>query len=845
MLADKIKQYFNRYPELRILFLFDATKDYRADFDEIDLPDYRKLVYHNNDFELKVRLNNDWLNEKVVLYLAMAQPITKEEMHAFSLLDLLFANKSIQPDDSIGDFMEKYQLQRHQRTLAEKYLNDLKFKLVQEIMKPYLDAVNFTEENIIHGILAAALKFAQPESWELMIMRWLSYTKPSNEIDWYRLIKKVNDYKLEEFLLNKIKKITGIGLQSWSQPYAKELLDRIKYNLYVQDIPDLDKHDIYKVYWSKSAMITGSINLFHEKLLSDSRYKAEWIDLLNSNHSGIREKKILELYGPEANYHYYSDTIKWEIIAELFQSNKSYSVILLITEKLMTFSNTPLFENILQFIHFSCRCINAIAAIGSYIFDKPEQYITRYKSEFYKVDQYYRKAIWYYRFKIDFADEPVQINWDKQLNNLNDQYRFFLEKLNREWLKCWSAKNFDITTLGATPQYNFFQKEVKPVEQKIAVIISDALRFEVGMELMEAINADAKNVATSRYMLASVPSKTSVGMSNLLPGNQFLFDTNNITIDGISSSGIDKREQILKKAESDSWAVKLSEFEGKTQKEIRDIFKAKVVYIYHDVIDSTGDKASSQRDTFNAVDQTISQLTRFIKKLHGTYNVAKVLITADHGFLYNDFTIEDGDKEKGSGLVPLISHSRFEIVAQNIAPAMGYIFPLKNTTKFTDDLFVVIPGSVNRYSRSGSGNQYVHGGASLQELVVPVIESARKLQAVSGLVTPSLVTKNLKVVSNVLKFILIQEEPVSTSNKERIIFLGLYKDNELISNEKQLDLNKTSDSPTERVFQVDLHVIQLTKTELMYKLKVFDKNDRLNAIMETDVKNQTLIQKDF
>ena len=845
MLGDKIQQYFNRYPELRILFLFDATKDYRTDFDEIDLPDYRKLVYHNNDFELKVRLNNDWLNEKVVLYLAMAQPITKEEMHAFPLLDLLFANKSIQPDDSIGDFMEEYQLQRHQRTLAEKYLNDLKLKLVQETMKPFLDAVNFTEENIIHGILAAALKFPQPENWELIFMRWLTYTKRSNEIDWYRLIKKVNDYKLEEFILNKIKKITGISLQAWSQQYAKELLDRIKYNLYVQNISEPDKYDTYQVYWSKSTTITGSINLLHEKLLSNSRYNAEWIDLINNNYSGIHEKKILELYGPEANYHYYSDTLKWEIIAELFQSKKSCTAILSVVEKLMASSNTPLFENVLQFMHYSCRSINAIAAIATYILDKPEQYIAHYTGEFYKIDQYYRKAIWYYRFKIDFADVAVQINWDNQLDGLNDQYRIFLEKLNREWLKCWSAKNFDITTLCATPLYNFFQKEIKPVEQKVAVIISDALRFEVGLELMEALNADAKNVAKSRFMLASVPSKTSVGMSNLLPGKEFVFDTDNITIDGISTSGVEKRSLILKNTEPDSHAIKLSELEGKTQKEKREIFKAKVVYIYHDVIDSTGDKASSQRDTFLAVDQTISQLTRFIKLLHGSYNVAKVLVTADHGFLYNDYTIEEGDKEKGSGLVPLIPHSRYEIVAQNMAPALGYIFPLKNTTKFSDDLFVVIPGSVNRYSRAGAGNQYVHGGASLQELVVPIIESARKLEEVSGLVTPSLVTKDLKVVSNVLKFILVQEEPVSASHKERTLVIGLYKDNDLISNEKQLDLNKTSDSPTERIFQVDLHVIQLTRMETMYKLKISDKNDRLNAIIEADVKNQTLIQKDF
>ena len=141
----------------------------------------------------------------------------------------------------------------------------------------------------------------------------------------------------------------------------------------------------------------------------------------------------------------------------------------------------------------------------------------------------------------------------------------------------------------------------------------------------------------------------------------------------------------------------------------------------------------------------------------------------------------------------------------------------------------------------------MHGGASLQELVVPVIESTRKREEVAGLVTPSLVTKDLKIVSNVTKFILIQEEPVSATSKERTVVAGLYKDSQLVSSEKEIELNKTSNHPTDRVFQVELHLVQHGKMETQYKLKVFDKADinRLNALLEADVKNQTLIQTDF
>jgi len=846
MLKDKIEHYFTRYPHLKILFLFDAGQEYREDFLQLELPDYRKAEYNQNDFFLKVHLNGDWLNDRVVLYLPMRLPVAKEEMQAFPLLDLLFANKSMQPDDSIGDFMEKYGLQRHQRSLAEKYLGELRFKGTQEVIKPFLSAPAFTEENIIHGLLASFLKFTQPENWEAIIMRLLSYTSKSNAEEWSKVSKKIIEYGLEDFLLNKINRLTGITLASWNGIYAKELLDRIKYNLYVQDLGEPHDYDPYKVYWCKSTAVIGSINLFHERLLTHARFGEEWLAVLEGKQSGIHERKLVEVYGIGSNYHYYSPGLKWEIFGELFHLQpKDADLILSVVDKLLAGTAQHLFQNVLLFAQHAYRTIQEIGAIDSYILDNPQQYLSAYTKEWSRIDHHYRKAIWYYRFKIDFADVPLQLDWDKQLDTLNEHYRIFLEKSNREWLKCWSAKQFDIKTLGATPQYNFYQKEIKPLDQKVAVIISDGLRYEAGLELLEALNADAKNVAQARFMVASVPSKTSVGMANLLPGKNYEFQNGRIRVDNFDSGFSDKRDVILKAAEADSIVVGFVDLEKKSQKELRDILKAKVVYIYHNKIDATGH--ASESDTFSAVDGTIEQLTKFIKKLHGSYNVSKVIVTADHGFLYNDYVIEERDKEKGSGLESLISDSRFEVSPKSEKPSLGYSFPLKNTTKFLEDLFVIIPNSVNRYSGSGRGNQYVHGGASLQELIVPVIESSRKREGVSGLVTPSLVTKDPKVVSNVLKFILIQEEPVGASIKERTIMAGIYRDSQLVSNEKEIELNKTSSNPTDRVFQVDLHLVQHGKMETQYKLKVFDKADsnRLNALLETDVKNQTLIQSDF
>src|SRR5690606_20980480 len=124
-----------------------------------------------------------------------------------------------------------------------------------------------------------------------------------------------------------------------------------------------------------------------------------------------------------------------------------------------------------------------------------------------------------------------------------------------------------------------------------------------------------------RYMLASIPSKTNIGMAQLLPGNEKTFNNGNIISDGISISGTDNRTKILQAYNLHAQAYQYSNIEGLDQTARREIFKKPVVYIYHDVIDSTGDKKPSERRTFEAVKDAVDELKLFIKKLHSSYNV--------------------------------------------------------------------------------------------------------------------------------------------------------------------------------------------------------------------------------
>ncbi|MCD8401438.1 PglZ domain-containing protein, partial [Tenacibaculum finnmarkense] len=269
------------------------------------------------------------------------------------------------------------------------------------------------------------------------------------------------------------------------------------------------------------------------------------------------------------------------------------------------------------------------------------------------------------------------------------------------------------------------------------------------------------------------------------------------------------------------------------------------VYVYHDVIDATGDKRVSEHRTFDAVKDAISELERFIKLLHSSYAVTNVLITADHGFLYTDKKVEDKELEKLPNNT-LISHNRFFITKEHQENELGYSIPLKQTTVFKDDLFVNIPFSVNRYRKAGVGHQFVHCGGSLQELVTPLIVSSRKREEFAKKVNPTLLNKGkLRVVSNVLKFNVLQENEVSRLEKQRTITIALYKETTLVTNIVEVVLNSTSEAPSDRLKNIELVLIPAFSNESIFKLKIFDTEDLLNPLIEELVTNNTLLGQDF
>tara|TARA_R110001599_G_scaffold150929_4_gene335456 strand:+ start:85543 stop:88077 length:2535 start_codon:yes stop_codon:yes gene_type:complete len=844
MLKNKIQDYFQRYSHLRILFFFDEDEEYREEIEQLDLGNIRIAEYNNNAFRLKWQLADEWKKEKVFLYVPSPQPATQKELQDFPLLGLLVANKALQLDD-VGSFMEEYGLQRHQKSLVSKYMKELKYAGVQEVCKPILSPGNFHETRLQQALVSAFLKFKKIESWGMITAKLLLLSDPAEAKEWNRVVKKIQGVDLEPEVCQHLKKVIGIPIKSLSQEHVRTLAQSTFYNTVTQGLElDSSKDPYASLKVKDSAQITHLNQMLHE--VSRSTLQPAFQALMESLGNDIKGQKLIEVYGQETEFSEYTSDMIWAILVQMAPLIKeSPSRFIKRMERISLQDHIK--ESIRQCMSYVVQVAKVHRSIkehDQYILDRPEEYIQEYIKDGYKVDSSYRRAISAYK-QLDLIEAPALLNIEKIHQELNSVYETHTDQINREWLKCLAQFQFDYRSIKEPKQYDFYETEIAPVDQKVVVIISDALRYEAAQELLSEMHGDTRNTAEMRYMLASIPSKTNVGMCQLLPGNK-QFNSGDPTANDKSSSGTDNRNTILGLANEDSRAIQFSELEGLSREKQREIFKAQVVYVYHDVIDAMGDKRSSERRTFDAVKDAIDELKKFVKNLHAALNASKVLITADHGFLYNDREIQEKEKESIPVQDSIQSHNRFVLSSEKQDLDLGYSFPLSATTSFEEKVWVNIPYSVNRYKKQGVGHQFVHGGGSLQEVIIPLIESSRKRVDITKKVTPMLINADkLKVVSNILKVNILQESEVSRLEKERSIKVGLYVDNELVSNQETLLLNFTSESPSERMVRCDLVVSPNATKESIFKLKIYDEEDLLNPIIEELVQNSTLIQTDF
>jgi uncharacterized protein (TIGR02687 family) len=432
-----------------------------------------------------------------------------------------------------------------------------------------------------------------------------------------------------------------------------------------------------------------------------------------------------------------------------------------------------------------------------------------YTEKYFNIDQAFRQLYFLYQSEtgLDAYQELITKLTFWYENRFLVQLSGYTDEIVESELKeRWPVEGF-------LQQKNFFRTMIRPLvegsRERIFVIISDALRFEIGSELAEnfsqRLNAEVKLIP----MQAALPTYTQMGMAALLPGKiTDIAHDGTLFVDGISTRGLNNRNKILQQHEPDAIAMKMEEFIQLSKDDGQGLIKGKrVVYLYHDNIDATGDSGKTEIYTFDSVEKTLERLKTAVKKLTGTYEAVRIYITSDHGFLYQTSQVEKYQKAEGMKGDLVDGNRRFAIGTNLIVPDGAVKISLQYLGL---EYEAVIAKGLNRFT-GGGGMRFVHGAATPQECIIPVIEyrqikgKARKTEEERVNIRVASIQK--VITSYQFKVPFFQEEKVSNHIYPRTLRAAFYRNGERISNEITITFDSTGEV-TERQTNVVFHLLE-------------------------------------
>lgn len=359
---------------------------------------------------------------------------------------------------------------------------------------------------------------------------------------------------------------------------------------------------------------------------------------------------------------------------------------------------------------------------------------------------------------------------------------------------------YSIHTIGL--RKTFYNNYVRSNKERTVVIISDAMRYEVGRSLFEKLQSDEKCTASISAMQSVLPSYTKFGMAALLPHNKIeVLPDYRVTVDGKPTDDLKQREAILQEADPESCCVRYDDIKSMNYAALSEIFTGKsVVYIYHNQIDARGDHSLTENEVFNACEEAVDEIFALVRKLTSNANTIHYIITADHGFIYKRDKLTESDKITG---VP-DAERRYALTDSNVQGEGFASLPFSSITGVEDNRRVLFPLGSDLFKKQGAGLNYTHGGSSPQEMLIPVIDvRTEKGHCETTNAEIQLISLLRKVTNLVTTLDFMQTDPVSDVVKEakyRVFFIDEKGDK--VSSENIYTADKKDTDSSKRIFKL-------------------------------------------
>lgn len=800
-LTEEFSKEYKYFEHRKIIIWYDYDKDFLDIIDKVNIDNvFIHKLTDDNYFYTKYLLEEENPNKNYLIY---TNSVEKEENNW--MLDLMLYSESFYAD-KISMIMRELNIDdtlRHEFSKYKKFFFATKRcesfnRIVNKVSGTktlelgILATISKVKTLEIEGIVKAVLLKGLNKEENTIYQEMIKY----GIVDvFWNYCKLQYGYSLNSNSLNKL--FSVIVTTALSSYVKEEKLSSLKSYIgnskpncivfidhWINNIRSRDVYEEYAENYEKELGLSNIIKKIDIEVIKD-------LDILKVFDREIIKYIIMSLENERKDYSYFINLINGRRTKNFYRDYKN------IYEALLSYLEMAKLKEEMN---------------GNILQKKVIDIISDYSNNLYKFDFYYR------RFYLNYDKRPeseilnrlkglvenLYVNW--YLSELGTTWNY---ELTEEYLSDWKVS-------GVLNQRNFYKEKVnKMIEagDKVFVIISDALRYEVGNELKDKFNSEVVESSTIEPMVSSMPSITKLGMASLLPNKEItLNEVGRVFIDGKDSSGLENRKSILRSTFENSIAIDFNSI-PKIKTQFNELLKGyKLVYIYHNAIDAVGDKATTEKDTFEAVEKAIDDIMWLRDKITGWLGGVNIFVTADHGFIYQRSPLEEVNKivkEK----IQIIDKNRRSIISKEDKEIDGlFKFNMEYLSKGNKGMYAYIPKSDIRFKVQGGGANYVHGGATLQEIIVPVIFYKHRRETYKNYIGTQEVSLRLlnnrnKITTNEFDLTFFQVENISekyVSTTYEIYMVNA--DGTIISNKEKIiaDLDNDRDEKRNHVITITL-----------------------------------------
>ncbi len=805
----------------RLIFWYDDNSDFVDDIDHIKLQNAK--VYHlaeNNQFAAKVFLEREDTEGKYLIY----APFPKPSVLKNHLEDMLLYSKrfyadrislicaDLHLDDDVKDVLLKYRKYFAAKDRAQRFCE--------------LSLDDSSEDTIKLALISCICKL-RVASFEEVLCKVLL----AEDLEHNVYLEELAKYDLLDAFWEQCELHFGFSA-------LEKSLEKLVISLFVTYIYKNIYSEMPETWRALLCTKQGSVIAFLEGFMNNVLYKDRFDKLSEDVADKLQIQKFFENTDVDIllNIDVFKDAdriiLKW-LVERLVLEDLTANINTIGIKEICDLRSKMHFAAYTKKYYGMCKsAYEVISAAGFMPANNFKDILQAYTGKDYKIDFWYRQ---FYTFLDQLEELTAFAKLIELVENVyNNEY---LGRL----LPAWN-NNLESGILNADNlQVDFYKRFIQNERDRIVVIISDGLRYEVAAQLQNILTDEERcKECYLQAQLAPLPSNTALGMAALLPHKIISYNNDyKVLVDDKKCASLAEREKILQSASVASKCVQFDDLKKMKREELRNIFaNQQVIYIYHNQIDARGDSLKSQDEVFKACEEAISEIYTLMCRLAVNVSVVKYIVTADHGFIYRRKSINEYEKSSVKGNYGIINH-RFLVGEKPCNDYGTGNIKIGAVLKNNDERYVSYTLGAQVFKSAGGGVNYVHGGSSPQEMIVPIL-SVRMEKGHTEIkqATIKLHTLTNKVTSKEINLAFIQTEPVSDVVKSATYKLSFVDENgKAVSNEIILEADSKNADLSKRTTMVRFSFINTEySNKNHYYLVIKDMNDfeveRINFIID-------------